>query len=56
MMERVLGPLPKHMIVRAEYVYKSFVIFLIYFFDIFCCCMYIQDEVAGQFCLGFCSY
>jgi hypothetical protein len=31
MMEKVLGPLPKHMIVRAEYVYKSFVIFLSYF-------------------------
>ena len=32
MMERVLGPLPKHMIVRAEYVYQSFPILLIYLF------------------------
>jgi serine/threonine protein kinase len=31
MMERVLGPLPKHMIVRAEYVYQSFAILLMYF-------------------------
>jgi hypothetical protein len=34
MMERVLGPLPKHMIVRAEYVYKSLSIPVMWFFII----------------------
>lgn len=42
MMERVLGPLPKHMIVRAEYV--SFGM------------LHIQDEAANEFQIRLTDY
>uniref|UniRef100_A0A0A9DJ79 Uncharacterized protein n=1 Tax=Arundo donax TaxID=35708 RepID=A0A0A9DJ79_ARUDO len=51
MMERVLGPLPKHMIVRAEYVCKSFIIFLMIVSII--SDVYTQDEAAYEFRLNF---